>query len=127
MVSINRILTESVSSDGDLIWLARSIGVRIDQIDFKQYMDRDADFAILNMGTPQMGGTHWVAVGNADRVYFDPLGLPRPVVIPADYAYREVDVQDPRHGRCGQYCVLFLWYLQHGTVDRFYEMFAHFQ
>lgn len=126
MVSVERILTKSVSSANDLLLLAHSIDVRIDQIDFKQYMDRDADYAILNMGTPQMGGTHWIAVSNIDRTYFDPLGLPRPVVIPADYVYREVDIQNPRHGRCGQYCVLFLWYMQHSTLDRFYSRFTQF-
>ena len=115
-----RLLTTPVSSSRDLLKLADLAGVRVDQIDFKQYLDRDADSAILNLGTPAMGGTHWVAVGNRERAYFDPLGLPRPVVIPGDYAYREVDVQDPRHGRCGQYCVLWLWHLQHGSVDRFF-------
>ena len=119
-----RLLTTPVSSSRDLLKLADLAGVRVDQIDFKQYMNRDADYAILNMGTPALGGTHWVAVANRERAYFDPLGLPRPVVIPPGYAYREMGVQDPRHGRCGQYCVLWLWHVQHGSADRFFEQFA---
>ncbi|KAF4028931.1 hypothetical protein GN244_ATG19368 [Phytophthora infestans] len=30
------------------------------------------------MGNPTIGGTHWLAVSNKDKRYFDPLGLPRP-------------------------------------------------
>lgn len=45
-------------------------------IDFKQYLNMSADYAILNTGTPFMGGTHWVAVSNKDHMYFDPLCLP---------------------------------------------------
>ena len=126
MVSLKQVLSQSVSSDSDLLWLARSIGVRVDQIDFKQYMDREADYAILNMGTPQLGGTHWIAVSNKDKLYFDPLGLPPPRLIPTDYSYRALDIQNPKYGRCGQYCVLWLWYVQHDKVDDFYRMFLHY-
>ncbi|DBA02902.1 TPA: hypothetical protein N0F65_005929, partial [Lagenidium giganteum] len=34
----------------------------------------------------------WIAVSNKHKAYFDPLGLPRPRVIPKDYSYREVDL-----------------------------------
>ncbi|KAL7680634.1 hypothetical protein Plhal304r1_c064g0151871 [Plasmopara halstedii] len=50
------------------------------------------------MGTPQIGGTHWLAVSNKHKAYFDPLGLPRPRVIPKDYSYREVEIQNLRFG-----------------------------
>ncbi|DAZ95491.1 TPA: hypothetical protein N0F65_001971 [Lagenidium giganteum] len=42
------------------------------------------------MGNPMISGTHWMAVSNKDKAYFDPLGLPRPRVIPKDYSYREI-------------------------------------
>ncbi|KAL8016217.1 hypothetical protein Plhal710r2_c028g0106871 [Plasmopara halstedii] len=45
------------------------------------------------MGNPMIGGTHWLAVSNKDKVYFDPLNLPRPKVIPKDYSYRKIGVQ----------------------------------
>ncbi|KAG6948483.1 hypothetical protein JG687_00015451 [Phytophthora cactorum] len=79
------------------------------------------------MGTPQTGGTHWLAVSNKDKRYFDPLGLPRPRVIPKDYAYHEIDIQDPRFGHCGQYSVLWLYYLQHGKEDEFYKLFKQLE
>ncbi|GMF34663.1 unnamed protein product [Phytophthora lilii] len=118
-----RIIKLSRTTDDQLMKLANSLGVKVDQIDFKQYLDISKDYCILNMGTPQIGGTHWLAVSNKHKAYFDPLGLPRPRVIPKDYSYREVEIQNPRFGHCGQYCVLWLYYLQHGRVDDFYKLF----
>ncbi|ETM00118.1 hypothetical protein L917_03127 [Phytophthora nicotianae] len=117
------IITLSRTTDDQLMKLANSLGVKVDQIDFKQNLDRSKDYAILNMGTPKIGGTHWIAVSNKHKRYFDPLGLPRPRVIPKDYSYKEVDIQDPQFGHCGQYCVLWLYYLQHGKEDDFYKLF----
>lgn len=118
-----KIIKLSRTTDHQLMELANSLGVKVDQIDFKQNLKRSADYAIINMGTPQIGGTHWLAVSNKDKMYFDPLGLPRPRVIPSDYKYREVDIQNPRFGHCGQYCVLWLYYLQHNQLDKFYKLF----
>ncbi|GMF27557.1 unnamed protein product [Phytophthora lilii] len=118
-----RIIKLSRTTDDQLMKLANSLGVKVDQIDFKQHLDRSKHYCILNKGTPQLGGTHWLAVSNKHKAYFDPLGLPRPRVIPKDYSYREVEIQNPRFGHCGQYCVLWLYYLQHGRVDDFYQLF----
>ncbi|GMF14261.1 unnamed protein product [Phytophthora lilii] len=60
------------TTDDQLMKLANSLGVKVDQIDFKQHLDRSKDYCILNMGTPQIGGTHWMAVSNKDKMYFDP-------------------------------------------------------
>lgn len=122
-MSEKRIIKLSRTTDDQLMKLANSLGVKVDQIDFKQNLNRSVDYAILNMGTPQIGGTHWLALSNKDKMYFDPLGLPRPRVIPADYKYREVDIQDPRFGHCGQYSVLCLSYLQLNQLDKFYKLF----
>ncbi|GMF34577.1 unnamed protein product [Phytophthora lilii] len=76
MPSIAKIIESSVDSDKDLLKLARAVAVRVDQIVFKQYFDQSKNYSILNMGTPLIGGTHWVAVSNKDKQYFDPLALP---------------------------------------------------
>ncbi|GMF36083.1 unnamed protein product [Phytophthora lilii] len=39
--------------DDQLMKLANSLGVKVDQIDFKQHLNRNKDYCILNMGTPQ--------------------------------------------------------------------------
>ncbi|GMF31634.1 unnamed protein product [Phytophthora lilii] len=113
----------SRTTDDQLLKLANSLGVKVDQIDYKQHLNRSKDYCIMNMGTPQIGGTHRLAVSNKHKAYFDPLGLPRPRVIPKDYSYREVEIQNPRFGHCGQYSVLWLYYLQHNKLDKFFKLF----
>ncbi|GMF37153.1 unnamed protein product [Phytophthora lilii] len=122
-MSEKRIIKLSRTTDDQLMKLANSLGVKVDHIDFKQHLDRSKDYCILNMGTPQIGGTHWFAVSNMHKAYFDPLGLPRPRVIPKDYSYREIGIQNPRFGHCGQYSVLWLYYLQHNQLDKFFKLF----
>lgn len=124
--NVKRIIKLSRTSDNDLLSLARLLGVKIDQIDFKEKMKRTADYAILNMGNPLTGGSHWIAVSSKHKMYFDPLGLPRPRVIPKSYSYREFSIQNPQYGHCGQYCVLWLYYLQHGRLDDFYKLFKRY-
>lgn len=123
MPSVKQIIKSSVDSDEDLLKLAKAMNVKVDQIVYKQYFDASKDYCILNMGTPATSGTHWIAVSNVDGIYFDPLGLPPPRVIPRHYKYYHVNIQDYRYGHCGDYCVLALWYLQHRTIDGFYKAF----
>ena len=122
-MSEKRIIKLSRTTDGQLMKLANSLGVKVDQIDFKQNMDRSKDYCILNMGNPMIGGQHWMAVSNKDKMYFDPLNLPRPRVIPSNYKSYDETVQNPRFGHCGQYSVLWLYYVQHGKVDDFFKLF----
>lgn len=123
MRPLKEIINSSITSTSDLLKLASQMGVKIDQVDFKQYLNKNVDYAILNMGTPQIGGTHWICVSNKDKLYFDPLGLPKPVVIPRDYKMEDVAIQNPRFGRCGQYCILWLYYLQHDKLSKFFKLF----
>ncbi|KAL8001179.1 hypothetical protein Plhal703r1_c19g0085621 [Plasmopara halstedii] len=55
----------------------------------KKHLNRQKDYCIINMGTPQIGRTHCLAVSKKHKTYFDPLGLPRTRVIPKDYSYRK--------------------------------------
>lgn len=121
-MSEKRIIKLSRTTDNQLMKLANSFGVKLDQIDFKQKLDKSKDYCIVNMGNAMIGGTHWLAVSNKHKAYFDPLGLPRPRVIPKDYSYRKVEIQNPRFGHCGQYCVLWLYYVQHNQLDRFVNL-----
>lgn len=124
MVSLHKIINESSETEADLLKLARAIDVEVNQIDYKQRMKKSADYAILNMGTPAIGGTHWIGVSNKHKLYFDPLGLPRPMVIPRDYRSIDVNIQDYRYGHCGAYVMLWLWYLQHAKLSDFYKLFT---
>lgn len=122
-MAIKSIIKLSRTTDDQLLTLAKQLGVQVDQIDFKHNIDKHKDYAILNMGNTQIGGTHWCAISNKDKAYFDPLGLPRPRSVPSDYKYKEIMVQNPQFGHCGQYCTLWLHYLQHGKLDSFYKLF----
>jgi hypothetical protein len=125
MPSIRKIINSTRDSDADLMKLAKAMGVQVDQIVFKQYMNKSRDYCILNMGTPNIGGTHWVCVSNKDKIYFDPLALPPPHVIPRKYKQYGVRVQDYRFGHCGDYVVFFLYCLQHRKLGEFNQMFKH--
>lgn len=122
-MSAKAIIKLSRTTDNELLLLAKKLGIVIDQVCFKNDMKRSNDYCLINMGTPQIGGTHWMAVSNKHKLYFDPLGLPRPRVIPPDYEYKEIPIQNPRFGHCGQYCLLWLYYLQHGQLSKFYDLF----
>ncbi|GMF43358.1 unnamed protein product [Phytophthora lilii] len=98
---------------------------KVNQIVFKQYLDTSKDYSILNMGTPEISGTHWVCVSNKDKLYFDPLGLPKPRVVPHKYKQYGIRVQDHRFGHCGDYVVFFLYCLQHRKLGEFNQMFKH--
>jgi len=91
-MNAKEIIKLSRTSDDQILLLAKELNVQVDQVDFKQNMNKNCDYCILNMGNPIIGGTHWLAVSNKDKMYFDPLGLPRPRVIPRDYKYREIDI-----------------------------------
>lgn len=123
MPSIQKIINSTRDSDADLLKLAKAMGAQVDQIVFKQYMDKSRDYCILNMGTPVIGGTHWVAVSNKHKLYFDPLGLPPPLVIPRSYKMYGGRIQDHRYGHCGDYCVAWLYYLQHRNLGEFRQLF----
>lgn len=123
MTGLKQIIRSSVDSDSDLLKLAKAMDVKVDQIVFKQYLDTSKDYSILNMGTPMIGGSHWIAVSNKDKLYFDPLGLPAPKVIPRDYKYYKMNIQDYRYGHCGDFVVLWLLHLQHDKLSNFYKSF----
>jgi hypothetical protein len=123
MTGLEQIIRSSVDSDSDLLKLAKAMDVKVDQIVFKQYLNKNKEYSILNMGTPMIGGSHWIAVSNKDKLYFDPLGLPPPKVIPRDYKYYKINIQDYRYGHCGDFVVLWLWYLQHDKLSDFYKSF----
>ena len=78
---------------------------------------------VLNMGNGLIGGTHWVAVDNVHKRYFDPFGLPPVPSIPKDYDWYPLQIQNIRYGHCGQYCALFLYYSQKNNIAEFYNIF----
>jgi hypothetical protein len=106
MPSISEIILSSRDSDLDLLKPAKTMGVEVDQLAFKQFCKKNVNYCILNMDGANGSGTHWMAVSNRDTLYFDPLDLPPPRVIPADYKTAPFRIQNHLYGHCGDYCVL---------------------
>lgn len=96
--------------------------------------------AILNIGDNE--GTHWVAISclkdkdagyapsgstTSDRkIYFDSFGLPPDSDIPnwSELEWNPFQIQPIDQGFCGQYCVCFLWYMQHNQEDEFWKLWS---
>lgn len=89
------------------------------QMDF----DKSIPYQILNLGNGMIGGTHWVAVDNRKKRYFDSFGLPPPQFIPDDYEWIPLQIQNINYGHCGQFALLFLWYSMRDEIDQFYNIF----
>lgn len=81
---------------------------------------------ILNLGNPlQMGGSHWIGLWR--NKFFDSFGLPPSDIILKNGfkgSYNKVQIQDIRTGGCGQYCLLWLYYVMSGREAEFYSLFT---
>lgn len=85
---------------------------------------------IINLQDSYRGnGTHWVALFVEDdkkqkhnAVYFDSFGVIFPTAISRiqnikkPIPYLNTEIQNIRSNWCGQYCILFLWYMQNAKT-----------
>lgn len=125
---INTILKKSGLNKIELQKLLHYLGLNDVKIDWKENFSTKPDFMILNIGGPQrngkmLPGTHFVCVDNRNKRYFDPIGMPPVEVIPKNYQYVSLQVQDESYGHCGVYCSLFLLYSKYNETDQFFDMF----
>ncbi len=123
------ILRKSGVNKTELTKILNYLGLDNVAIDWKANFSTEPDYMILNIGGRQpggglKGGTHFVAVDNKNKQYFDPLSFPPVQGIPSDYEYVRLQVQDESYGHCGAYCALFLFYSKHNQVDKFFNMFS---
>lgn len=118
---ISWIIRQGVTSKADIERLAHRLGLNV-VIDWIDNHNPDVKLQILNIDADHIGGTHWVAVYD-NKHYFDPLGLPIAREWLDHLEYTTIPVQDWRHGGCGTYSLLFLYYANMGEIDRFYNMF----
>jgi hypothetical protein len=120
----NRMLNKSMTTKSDLEKMLKIYHITA-VVEWAYNFDKNKPYMILNMGVPMLtGGTHWVAVDNVKKRYFDPLGASPPEYIPKDYQFSNIQIQDFNFGRCGQYCVLYLKYSMDDEVDRFFNLFT---
>lgn len=123
-INLLNILQKSSTNKTDLYKLLDELEVKNVKIDWGYNHDRNKyDYMILNIGNGLTGGSHWVAVSNKHKRYFDSFGMPPRSYIPKDYEWTPLQIQDIRFGRCGQYAALFLYYCSKNEIDKFYNLF----
>lgn len=120
--TVSQIIRQGVTSLSDLLKLEKRLGIDVKFGWVDQY-DHRAKYQLLNIDADHMGGTHWVAVYD-NTYYFDPLGLPPPRDWMDYLEWTEIPIQDYRHGGCGLYAMLFLFYASRGEIDKFYNVFC---
>lgn len=121
------LLNKSRTTPNDLRKIADMLGFDIDFIGYGNSYPLIKDnnkLSILNLGNSAIGGTHWVAVNNESKEYFDPLGGPPPDYIPSNFKNNNHHtIQNMNWGHCGQYCVYFLYHSNMGKSKDFFKLF----
>lgn len=122
--NLNSLLTKGLTTTKDLHNLSKLLGFKIHWIGFgDDFNESNGKLQVINLGNMRIGGTHWCAVNTESKEYFDPLSAPPDDYIPKDYKYYNLPIQNMQFGRCGQYCLLFLYYSNRGETDEFFDLF----
>ncbi len=119
-ININSIITSGETSRLELELLAKKLDIPVEINWLKDYDENNKGPQILNMGNPKLSGTHWVATYNGK--YFDSFGLPPPPQL-QNLEWIPFQIQSIRSAHCGQYAMLWLYYMMRGEEDQFYNMF----
>lgn len=115
------------TSNTQLEHLAKKNNIKLNAILSKDMLpiNVEAGGYIINLQSSYEGeGTHWVSLfvendkkQKHDAVYFDSFGFIFPLEvsrirnIKKPIAYLNEQIQNIRSAYCGQYCLLFLWYM----------------
>ncbi len=108
------------TSVADLIDLARSSGVRLDAIfQFDEIPEKlPPGNYIFNLHPPDSYNGHWTAA-QVPSVYFDSFGVRPPHQVSkhmdANFIHNRKQIQGFNTNWCGQYCIAFLYAMQHGS------------
>lgn len=122
--NFNKIINQAGTTRSELEHLIDKLNLQPVNICWqKDYKDNYANNGcIINIGNPIfLGGTHWVVVYKDN--YFDPFGLP-PILALKDKKYNNKQIQGLNDGKCGLYCVLWLYYAKKNKINKFYEKFS---
>ena len=121
-INISSVINAGATDKEDLKVLAKKLNISPIKINWlKDYDDSDKGPQILNMGNPNIGGSHWCATYNGK--YFDPFGIVPPPNL-NNLEWVPLQIQSVKSGHCGQYSLLWLYYMMRGEEDQFYNMFT---
>lgn len=120
-INISSVINAGATDKEQLKLLAKKLNIPVKINWLKDYDPKDKGPQILNLGNPNIGGTHWIATYNGK--YFDPFGIVPPPNL-NNLEWVSLKIQSVKSGHCGQYCVLWLYYMMRGEEDQFYNMFT---
>jgi hypothetical protein len=120
---IKSLLYKSGLNKFQMTKLLNYLGVPEARIVWRQDFNTYDHYLVVNLGSPMTGGTHFVAIDNIHKRYFDPLSMPPFDMVPDDYQYMPYGPQSVDEGHCGAYCALWLLYSKLNEVDQFYNLF----
>ena len=122
--SINQIIRKSETSAEELERLAKHLGINVRIVWRKDYdpkLEKNPNIGqIINMGSKQIGGSHWTAAYR-DK-YFDSLSMPPPPNM-THLQWTPLQIQNMTYGHCGGYSLFFIYYAMRDELDQFYSMF----
>ncbi len=121
-LNISTVINAGTTDKEDLKILAKKLG--IDNIKINWLKDYDKNYKgpqILNLGNPTIGGSHWIATYSGK--YFDPFGIIPPPKL-SHLEWIPLQIQSIKSGHCGQYAMLWLYYMIKDEEDQFYNMFT---
>jgi len=122
-LNFNKIINSASATKEDLQYLFDKLNIKPSPpiVWLKDYHPSlDTNGVIINMGNPFLGGTHWVCVYK--NTYFDSFGLHPPPEV-KNKIYQDIKIQNPRSGKCGLYCLLFIYFAKKNNIKEFYELF----
>ena len=80
---------------------------------------------IMNLGSYENGGSHWVALNTKKKLYHDSFSQPPPEIVPSDYKYKKnTEIQGYDKQFCGSFTLLWLYYVNFKTERQFYNVFV---
>jgi hypothetical protein len=107
---------KAITSDHDLIALAKHLGVKLDGVlalpEIKKPFPAKGTYIVLLRADGGVG--HWTAYD--DGHYFDSMGIGPPMVL-GDLPYNEIQYQSAYAEYCGPWCMLYIYCRQRGRMD----------
>lgn len=117
----SKLIKQPMTTRSDLEFLAKKLDLEPIRIVWLKDADPNyKGFRIINLGNPQIGGSHWIAT--YDGKYFDSFGLVPPEKLD-HLEWIPLKIQNHSFGGCGSYALLWLWYAKQGELDQFYNLF----
>jgi hypothetical protein len=107
---------KAITSDHDLIALAKHLGVKLDGIleisEIKKPLPAKGTYIILLRTDGGVG--HWTVC--VDSHYYDSMGVGPPTVL-GDLPYNEHQYQSAYAEYCGPFCMLYIYCRQNNMMD----------